>query len=71
MANKKVINLAELGVEELKEKIGEALKEQQQTRFNHAVTPVEDTNVFGNLRKQIARYKTELRARQLAEKEQS
>ena len=71
MANKNAINLADLGVEELREKISEAEKNQQQTRFNHAITPIDDTNVFRNSRKEIARYKTELRARLLAEKKQS
>ncbi len=71
MAKKKKENLADLGIEELKERIADATREKQQTRFSHAITPVDDTNVFRNARKTIARYKTELRARQLAEMKQS
>ena len=35
-------------------------------RFNHAITPLENTNVLGEVKKHIARIQTELRKRQLS-----
>ncbi|MBP6659174.1 MAG: 50S ribosomal protein L29 [Chitinophagales bacterium] len=35
-------------------------------RFNHAITPLENTNVLGETKKHIARIQTELRKRQLS-----
>lgn len=37
----------------------------QKLRFNHAVSPIENTNVLLKLRRDIARIKTELRAREI------
>ena len=34
-------------------------------RFNHAITPLENTNVLGETKKHIARIQTEFRKRQL------
>jgi large subunit ribosomal protein L29 len=35
-------------------------------RFNHAITPLENTNVLGETKKHIARIQTELKKRQLS-----
>lgn len=39
------------------------------SKVNHAVTPLENTNVIREYKKNIARMLTELRARELAEKQ--
>ncbi|MGB3852064.1 MAG: 50S ribosomal protein L29 [Tunicatimonas sp.] len=36
-------------------------------RFSHAVTPIEDPSRIRKMRKNVARLKTELRAKQLAQ----
>jgi len=58
MANK--IDLINMALEDLKERLKEDSTRLTQLKFNHAVTPLEDVNVLKNLKKDIARYKTEL-----------
>lgn len=67
MAKKAKIDLKDLSTDELIEKVGEEKLRLQKLRFNHAVSPLENTNVIGKLRKDIARIYTELRARELSE----
>ena len=52
--------------EELKNELNETKMKLTKLRFNHAITPLENTNVLGEVRKHIARIKTELRKRQLS-----
>lgn len=66
MATKK-ISLKELSVDELQERLDSDTTQLRKARFSHAVSLLENTNVLGRLRKEIARTKTELRARELAE----
>ncbi len=68
MAKKNKIDVTELSVEELEERIDESKIRLQKLRFNHAVSPLDNPNVLKNIRRDIARFYTELRARELAEK---
>lgn len=65
MAKKNKIDFTELSVEELEDRIDEGKMRLTKLRFNHAVIGLEDTNVLRKVRKDIARMKTELRAREL------
>lgn len=68
MAKSKKISLKELSDDELYEKIDGDKLQLQKARFNHAVSMLENPNTLGILRKEIARAKTEARARELAAK---
>jgi len=52
--------------EELNNELSAAKMKLTKLRFNHAITPLENTNVLGETRKYIARIKTELKKRQLS-----
>lgn len=67
MAKKNKIDLKDFSVDELYEQLEESEVRLQKTRFNHAIAVVEDPNVIRILKKDIARYKTEIRSRELAE----
>ena len=56
----------ELGMEELLERITQEQLMFQKTRFRHAVSPIENPLSIRDLRRNIARLKTELKKRQLA-----
>lgn len=60
--------LKELSTAELKEKLDAERDMYQKMLLNHAVSPLENPNKIKESRKNIARYLTELRARELAEK---
>lgn len=62
------IDFKNMSIEDLAERLKEDSTRLTQLKFNHAVTPLEDVNVLKNLKKDIARYKTELRARELETK---
>ncbi|MEZ4887363.1 MAG: 50S ribosomal protein L29 [Chitinophagales bacterium] len=64
MANKK-INIRDLSTEELFDRIEEDKARLRKLRFNHTVAALENPNVLRNLRRDIARYNTELRRREL------
>jgi len=55
-----------LSAEELVEKISTEESSLQKLRFAHAITPIENPMKLDETRKLIARLKTELRAKQLA-----
>ncbi|QQS29137.1 MAG: 50S ribosomal protein L29 [Sphingobacteriales bacterium] len=65
MAKKVKINFKDLSTDELLDKEREEVMRLQKLRFNHAVSPIENTNVLLKLRRDIARIKTELRAREI------
>ena len=65
MAKKNKLDLRELSLEELNEQIGETKVRLQRLRFNHAISPIENPNVIGELKRDVARFKTEIRAREL------
>lgn len=51
--------------EELSNELSAAKMKLVKLRFNHAITPLENTNVLGETRKHIARIHTELKKRKL------
>jgi len=59
--------IAELSTKELSERLDEETKQLLKMKMHHAVSPIENPNVIKEYRKTIARLKTEIRARQLAE----
>lgn len=52
--------------EELNHELSASKMKLTKLRFNHAITPLENTNVLGEVKKHIARIQTELRKRQLS-----
>ncbi len=62
---KKKLNLRELSTEELWDRIDEDKAQLRKLRFNHTVAALDNPNVLRNLRRDIARYNTELRRREL------
>ncbi|MBK8443866.1 MAG: 50S ribosomal protein L29 [Sphingobacteriales bacterium] len=66
MAKQNIIDFKGMSQEELLQYVkGEKLRLQRMT-FNHSVTPMENPTQIKALRRDIARAKTEMRARQLA-----
>lgn len=59
--------LKEISNAELREKLDVERDMYQKMLLNHAVSPLENPNKIKESRKNIARYLTELRARELAE----
>ncbi len=55
--------LKDLSVEDLNGKLNEAKAELQQKRFAHAVSPISNPMEIRQLRKDVARLKTELASR--------
>lgn len=69
MANKLYQALTEMGVEELQEELVAAQDKLQKMQFGHAISPLENPNLLRAERKNIARLKTELRVREIAEQQ--
>jgi len=59
--------IRELSTKELIEKIEDENTHLSRMKLNHAVSPLENPNVLGQSRRDIARLKTELRNRQISE----
>jgi large subunit ribosomal protein L29 len=59
--------IAELSTKELKERLEEETKQLLKMKMHHAVSPIENPNRIKEYRKTVARLKTEIKARQLAE----
>lgn len=59
--------IKELTTKEVEDKIVETKQLLAKQRLNHAVSPLENPLVIKQLRRDIARYKTELRAREIKE----
>lgn len=59
--------IKELSTQEIVERIDDFKKVLTRMRLNHAVSPLENPNKMGETKKDIARLKTELRARQINE----
>ncbi len=60
--------LKALSVQELESKLKEDASEYQKARFNHAAVKIANFNQFKEMRRNIARINTELRAREIAAK---
>jgi len=59
--------IAELSPRELSERLEEETKQYTKLKMHHAVSSIENPNRIKEYRKTIARLKTEIRARQIAE----
>jgi large subunit ribosomal protein L29 len=66
---KKKLNLKDLTTQELEEKLRDDSAHYVKTKFNHTVSPVENPSLIRNMRRDIARMKTELRKRELSKPE--
>lgn len=65
MANNKYEEIVQLTTDDIIEQLEDSKAKLGKMRFNHAVSPVEDSTDLKKLRKRIARLMTELRKRQL------
>ena len=61
----KMTEIKGLETKELAEKLETAVAQYNQMKLNHAVTPMENPSLIKAARRDIARMKTELRAREL------
>jgi large subunit ribosomal protein L29 len=64
----KAIELKDLSLEELKDKLSEKQADLSKLKLNHAVSPLENPLLLRTTRKDVARIKTEIRKRELAVK---
>jgi len=62
MAKKKV-DYSELPVEDLLESIAMEKGKLSEMKFNHVINPIDNHNILKEMRKEIARMKTELSTR--------
>ena len=67
MANSKYYEVSQLSTDDIIEQLEDSKAKLGRMRFNHAVSPIEDSTQLKKLRKRIARLMTELRKRQLEE----
>lgn len=63
MGNKKYEAIQAMSTEEIAEQISEVTTRLTKIKFNHAVSPVEDTSQLKKTRQHIARLKSELNKR--------
>jgi large subunit ribosomal protein L29 len=61
------LDLKKMSVEELEAELLSAETHYQDLRYNHSVAVLENTQVLRIARKNVARVKTELRSRELAQ----
>ncbi len=61
----KISEIRELTTAELAERIETESSNYETLKFNHTVSPLEDTSQIKKLRRDIARMKCELRSREL------
>lgn len=59
--------IKELSTKDIEERIEDQAMVLEKARLNHAISPLENPNVLKEYRKTIARLKTELNKRKLAE----
>jgi len=63
--------IRELTLKEIEERIDSEQSMLVRLKMNHAVSPLDNPNKIGETRKNIARLKTELQARQTQEQSES
>ena len=63
--------IRELNLKEIEERIESEQSMLVRLKMNHAVSPLDNPNKIGETRKNIARLKTELQARQAQEQSES
>jgi len=68
---KKEVSFKEMGTTELKDRIQNDKMRYQKLKFNNIVSMIEDPNVLKKIRKDIARMKTEVRAREIEAEKQA
>ncbi|MBQ8438270.1 MAG: 50S ribosomal protein L29 [Alistipes sp.] len=61
----KIAEIKELATKELQERIEADVTRYAQMKLNHAISPLENPVQLKNLRRDIARMKSELRSREL------
>jgi large subunit ribosomal protein L29 len=66
---KKQEELRELSDKDLQERLDSEVMELSQLRINHTITPLDDSGLIKEKRRQIARIHTEVRARELKKEE--
>ena len=65
---KKQEAIREMSTTDLKERVEQAREQLVKIKLNHAVSPLDNPNQIRETRKNIARYLTELRRRELENK---
>ena len=60
---KNKLNLHELSDSDLKQYLDEEVVRMKKIKFQHAVTPVENPSLIRKTRRNIARYRTEMKSR--------
>ena len=66
MKKKKGIELGDLSLQELQDKLSDERSTLHKLRFSHAVSPIENPMQLRFKRKEVARILTELRKREMA-----
>ena len=64
----KITEIRELSTAELKERVEADVTRYAQMKLNHAISPLENPSQIKDLRRSIARMKSELRSRELNQK---
>ncbi len=64
----KIAEIRELSTAELKERVETEVTRYAQMRLNHAISPLENSELLKKTRRTIARMKSELRSRELNQK---
>ncbi|MDA3905803.1 MAG: 50S ribosomal protein L29 [Bacteroidales bacterium] len=64
MKNSEII---ELSIKDIHERLEDARAQLSKAKLNHAVSPLENTNVLKEMRAVVARLLTEIRSRGIAE----
>ena len=64
----KIAEIRELTTAELKERVETEVTRYAQMKLNHAISPLENPSQIKDLRRSIARMKSELRSRELNQK---
>ena len=64
----KIAEIRELSTAELTERVETEVARYAQMRLNHAISPLENPSQIKDLRRSIARMKSELRSRELNQK---
>ena len=64
----KLAEIRELSTQELNERVEADVTRYAQMKLNHAISPLENPSQIKDLRRSIARMKSELRSRELNQK---
>lgn len=64
----KIAEIRDLATPDLKERLETEVKAYQQKKINHSISPLDSPADITKMRREIARMKTELRARELNNK---